>query len=154
MTASKNDLGKPRMELISSKFLVGLAKVLTHGAKKYAAHNWRKGLAYSRVYGALQRHLAAWNDGEDLDAETGLSHLYHAACELMFLAEFAETRPDLDDRWKAEPTVVRGGGESRHDVHLSREDLCQMTAEQVHAALDVPWEGRDEEGTARIRGKA
>lgn len=88
--------------LISSIFLVGLARVLTFGAKKYAAHNWRKGLAYSRCYDALQRHLVAWNGAEDLDKETQLNHLDHAACELMFLREMVETKPELDDRFKGQ----------------------------------------------------
>lgn len=100
--AVKFDAGKPMMGLISSKFLVGLAKVLTFGAKKYAAHNWRKGMAFSKAYNALQRHLVAFNDGEDLDVETGLCHLDHAACELMFLRELWELQPKHDDRYKSQ----------------------------------------------------
>lgn len=100
----KHDQGKPRLGLIATKFLWGLARVLTFGAIKYEAHNWRKGFAYSRLYDALQRHLTAWNDGEDLDPESGLNHLDHAACELMFLREMVEARPDLDDRYKPQPT--------------------------------------------------
>lgn len=96
----KYDQGKPQFGLISSRFLRRLAEVLTFGAKKYAAHNWRKGMATSRYYDALQRHLTAWNDGEDLDPESGLPHLAHAACCLMFLSETVEVRPDLDDRYK------------------------------------------------------
>lgn len=96
----KHDSEKVKMGLISSRFLMGLARVLTLGAGKYAAHNWRKGMATSRYYDALQRHLVAWNDGEDNDPEWGKSHLYHAACCLMFLSETLETRPDLDDRYK------------------------------------------------------
>jgi hypothetical protein len=101
----KFDAGKPMMSLISSKFLVGLAKALTYGAKKYAkdgksgAHNWRKGLSISRTYDALQRHLVAWNDGENIDEDSGLPHLYLAACELMFITETMETKPHLDDRY-------------------------------------------------------
>lgn len=96
---AKHDNGKPQMDLISSRFLVGLANVLTFGAKKYSSHNWRQGIAFSRLYSALQRHLCAWNDGQNIDEESGLPHLYHAACCLMFLAELNETRRDLDDRY-------------------------------------------------------
>ncbi len=99
-TGVKYDAGKAQLGLISSRFLNGLGRVLTYGARKYAAHNWRKGLHTSRYYDALQRHLLAWNDGEDVDPESGHSHLYHAACCLMFLAETLEVRPDLDDRYK------------------------------------------------------
>lgn len=99
----KHDTGKPRLGLISTVFMWGLGHVLTFGARKYAAHNWRKGFVYSRLYDALQRHLTAWNDGEDIDAESGMNHLDHAACELMFLREMVERHPELDDRYKPEP---------------------------------------------------
>jgi len=120
MSGTKHDNGKPMMGLISGAFLTGLATVLTFGAKKYAAHNWRKGLAYSRVYDALQRHLVAYWAGEDMDPETGLSHLDHAACELMFLREFSETRKDLDDRYKKEAPALPA---SRPDMAAVTEDL-------------------------------
>lgn len=102
--ALKYDGEKPKHGLISSKFLDGLARVLTFGAKKYAAHNWRKGFDSSRLYDSIQRHLTAWNDGEDTDPESGLPHLAHAACGLMFLSEQMITRPDLDDRYKLKRT--------------------------------------------------
>lgn len=98
----KFDTGKPRLGLIDTIFLWGLARVLTFGAQKYAAHNWRKGIECDRLYDALQRHLTAWNAGEDIDAESGLNHLDHAACELMFLRWTVENRQDLDTRFKKE----------------------------------------------------
>jgi len=71
-------------------------------AAKYAPHNWEKGIDYSRVYGALLRHMMAWWGGEDTDPETGLSHLHHAACCIMFLQHFVEVGSeayrDRDDR--------------------------------------------------------
>ena len=90
------------MDLISSKAMVELAKVLTFGAKKYASHNWRQGLEWSRVIAAIMRHTTAYNDGETLDPETGLSHMAHVLCEAMFLLEFEQTHPELDDRYKVQ----------------------------------------------------
>lgn len=98
----KYDAEKPRMDLISSKALIELARVLTYGAKKYDSHNWRKGIAYSRIIAAIYRHLVAYNDGETYDKETGISHAAHAMCELMFLLEFEHTHPELDDRFKGD----------------------------------------------------
>jgi hypothetical protein len=46
------------------------------------------------------RHIMAFNDGEDKDPESGLSHLAHAACCIMFLLEFEKTHQELDDRFK------------------------------------------------------
>jgi hypothetical protein len=95
----KYDDDKPRMELLDPYAIEELAKVLTFGANKYAAHNWRKGLAKSRLIAAALRHLFAYLAGQDKDPETGLSHVAHAMCCCMFLLGL-EHRPDLDDRWK------------------------------------------------------
>lgn len=100
--ASKHDSAKVRMELLSPVALEELSKVLTFGAKKYASHNWRKGLVWSRLLGAALRHLLAFMGGQDKDPETGISHINHAMCNLMFLSEFEHTHPELDDRYKKE----------------------------------------------------
>jgi hypothetical protein len=99
-TGLKYDAEKPRMDLLDTEFLEGVAQVLTFGAKKYAAHNWRGGINVSRLVGAAYRHLGAFNKGQNLDEETGLCHLYHAACCLMFAAWMVNHKPELDDRWK------------------------------------------------------
>lgn len=98
----KNDQGKPMMNLLAPQWLFGVAQVLTFGAKKYAAWNWAKGISYSRLYDGIQRHLNAFWGREDNDQESGLSHLLHASCGLMFLYMMTLIRPDLDDRYKPE----------------------------------------------------
>lgn len=97
----KYDQDKPDMSLISSIALNKLAMVLTAGKHKYAAHNWRKGIEISRLISAAMRHIAAYNGGEDLDYETGLPHIAQAMCNCMFILEFMETKPELDNRYKA-----------------------------------------------------
>lgn len=94
----KHDSGKTRMELLPHDALEAVALVLTDGAAKYDARNWEKGIAYSRLYGAMQRHLSAWWRGEENDPDSGRPHLWHAACEAMMLV--AETRRGVgeDDR--------------------------------------------------------
>lgn len=104
-TGFKNDSEKPRMDLLDGYALTETAKVLTHGAKKYDDFNWRKGLKYRRLLAATLRHLFAFQQGEDNDGETGLSHLAHAMCEIMFLLWMTKFRPDQDDRWHNEKTL-------------------------------------------------
>jgi hypothetical protein len=99
--ALKYDGEKPRMELLPTAPMVEIAKVLTFGAKKYAAHNWRGGFDYSRLVGAAMRHLTAFNDGEDIDPESGLSHIAHLGCCTMFLLEQIQKGTGNDDRYKA-----------------------------------------------------
>ena len=96
----KYDSEKLRMDLLDPDFLEDVAKVLTYGAKKYNAHNWRGGLNYSRIIGAIYRHLTAINRGEDIDLESGLSHSSHLGANVQFLNWMMKYRPDLDDRWK------------------------------------------------------
>jgi hypothetical protein len=107
MEAIKHDQGKVQLELLSPVWIEGVGQVLSFGAKKYAAHNWRRGLQRSRLLGACLRHVFAYLRGEDVDPETGLLHLYHASCCLMFASELHYTRPDLDDRYKEE-TITPG----------------------------------------------
>jgi len=100
LSAIKHDSGKAPMNLLSREALEQTAMVMAFGKEKYAAHNWRKGFQWSRPLSAAMRHLMAFNDGEDKDPESGLSHLAHAACCIMFLLEFEKTHKHLDDRFK------------------------------------------------------
>lgn len=100
MAGIKHDQNKVRVDLLDPLALEGLAAVLTFGAQKYAAHNWRGGISYSRLFGALLRHLFAIIRGEDNDPESGLPHIDHLGCCWMFLSNMMKTRKDLDDRYK------------------------------------------------------
>lgn len=84
----KHDDGKPRTDLLPAGALLEVARVLEHGAKKYGDNNWRNVQPRSRYIGALLRHLFAWMEGEKLDKESGLNHVYHAACCALFLAQW------------------------------------------------------------------
>lgn len=94
----KDDAGKARIDLIAPEFLFGTAAVLEFGAAKYAERNWEKGMSWGRCFGALMRHMWAWWGGEQKDAETGMSHLAHAACCLMFLMAYENRKIGTDDR--------------------------------------------------------
>lgn len=99
---SKHDAGKPPLSLIPRAALLAEAEVLAFGAQKYDAHNWRKGMRWSRLGDAAMRHLLAWLDGEDNDPETGLPHLAHLRCCSGFLLEYAQSGAGTDDRYKAD----------------------------------------------------
>lgn len=97
--AVKNDADKLRWDLLPWDAVAEVVKVLGHGAKKYADRNWEKGLKFSRIFAAAQRHLTAWFNGETYDDESKLNHLAHAACDVLFLLTFScRFRSDLDDR--------------------------------------------------------
>ena len=103
--AVKDDDGKVRLDLLPVIPLVDVAKVYTYGAKKYNPHNWRKGLDWSRIYAALQRHLFKFWNGEDSDPESGLPHLAHAAFGVLTLLEYGRAHKELDDRVKTQHKI-------------------------------------------------
>lgn len=96
----KDDQEKSRVDLLDPEFLLAVGEVLRFGAAKYAAHNWRGGIAVSRLIGSTFRHLLAICRGEDTDSESGLPHTSHLGCNAMFLYWMLIHRKDLDDRYK------------------------------------------------------
>lgn len=95
---TKYDGGKLRYDLIPIGPLAEVAKVYTLGAEKYDDRNWEKGLAWGRVYAALQRHANAWWGGEVHDPVEGQHHLSSVVWCALALMEFEQTHPELDDR--------------------------------------------------------
>lgn len=85
----KADGEKDRFDLLPWREVRDIVRVLTIGARKYAPDNWQKVPdARRRYYAAAMRHLAARWLGERIDPETGLPHLAHAGCCLLFFAWF------------------------------------------------------------------
>jgi hypothetical protein len=102
------------MGLLSHTAMLGTAKVLEFGAKKYSADGWREGMEWRRLIGAAYRHLGAFQDGQDYDEETGLCHLHHLSCCVMFLQEYFEKGMGTDDRFVREKPVKMFGGVPCH----------------------------------------
>lgn len=84
----KHDQGKPDWTLLDKTAIDEVAKVLMFGAQKYERDNWRKGLSKERLLAGVYRHIASSNNGELKDPESGISHLAHAICGLMFALHF------------------------------------------------------------------
>lgn len=102
-TAVKFDQGKLDWSLIPIDSVEEILKVLEFGKVKYDSWNWAKGegFKYSRVFNSTIRHLFAWFRGEDKDPESGLSHLAHAGCNILFLLYFIKHKnryTNNDDR--------------------------------------------------------
>ncbi len=95
----KLDTGKPQMDLLQFQAIEQVAAVASFGARKYESHGWRKGFKYGRLFAAALRHMFVWARGIDNDDESGLSHLAHAAWNLLSLLEFVQTKTGIDDRF-------------------------------------------------------
>ena len=92
--AVKADDGKVDWSLVPFEALEGMVQVLQFGAKKYDSWNWTKGggFVWMRVFASCMRHLFAWSRGEDNDPESGMSHISHAQCNLLFLAYYIRNK--------------------------------------------------------------
>lgn len=95
----KFDSGKLRWDLLPFDIIEGVVEILTHGAEKYDPNNWQK-VETNRHFAAGMRHISSYKQGDLLDKDSGLPHLYHALCDLMFVAwqEKHKPIPEKDDR--------------------------------------------------------
>ena len=89
----KYDAGKLRYDLVPPHAIKAIADVLTYGADKYAPNSWQTvSDGETRYTAAMMRHFEAYREGEELDPETGKSHLSHCLCNLTFLLWFQQNR--------------------------------------------------------------
>lgn len=98
MEGRKDDSEKEPWHLAPWDAFRAIVQVLRFGAQKYGDRNWEKGMAWSRPFSALMRHMQAWWDGEPQDPETGMSHLWHAGCCVAFLISYEIRGIGNDDR--------------------------------------------------------
>lgn len=96
--ADRYNQNKLRLDLLPIIPLEKIAQVLTKSLNKYVPRNWERGMPWSYCYASTLRHLFAWWRREETDPETGISHLAHAACNILFLLEYEELKKGTDDR--------------------------------------------------------
>jgi hypothetical protein len=145
--AHKQDIGKPQYHLIPQDVLLEVVRVMSYGALKYdggeSTPNYMrgKGIEFSRLWDAAQRHLAAWHFGQELDTESGLPHLAHALASLFMLAAL-DRRPwgeRLDDRPRfPRPTSVYG-----EPLKLVQVGTKQWSTPTTQSARLAEGEGHD-----------
>lgn len=92
-------INKVSYSMLPAPVLYEAALALTEGAFKYGKHNYRGvGVRGSVYYDASLRHLTAWWEGEDIDPESGLSHVTKAIAGLMVLRDCMIRGNFNDDR--------------------------------------------------------
>ena len=131
----KHDAGKPRFSLMPGyRAWAPIVAVLQWAVdvKGYPAHNWQLATDTGRYRDALARHFAAWlDDPRGVDAESGLSHLAHMGCCLLFLLWHGDDRPVLTGDPITETTVhirTEAGGWEVHGVPQSAADAIVASA--------------------------
>lgn len=93
----KKDKGKAPWHLLPMKQVGHIVDILDFGRKKYSENSWQKlgpdeygNPAIIRYMDALYRHMNAWKEGEKIDPESGFSHLWHVACNIVFMMYFED----------------------------------------------------------------
>lgn len=93
---AKADKGKLPISLVPMTIIKDIAAIRKYGEEKYhAPNNWVL-VDKQRYVDAMWRHLIAYQEGEEYDKESGLPHLWHAACNMAFILEMES--PDWDVR--------------------------------------------------------
>ena len=97
---------KASLSCVSSPVLMELGIAMQEGACKYGRHNYRViGVRGSVYYDASLRHLMSWWEGEDIDPDSGLSHITKAIASLVVLRDamiqeqFTDDRPPRSKVW-------------------------------------------------------
>lgn len=85
---AKADAGKLDLTLVPLQMIEDVAEVREYGNKKYGdPDNW-KTVDIQRYRAALFRHLLAYlRDPDGVDAESGIKHYKHMACNMAFICE-------------------------------------------------------------------
>ncbi len=101
--AGEKSKDKPKIHLIPSEAILGMASAFTHGIEKHGRYEFRdNNLTYTEIIDALMRHTLAFLAGEDIDEESGLPHTYCIGANYAMLEWKRVHQPELDDRYKGD----------------------------------------------------
>jgi hypothetical protein len=103
----KFDYGKPPISWIPVSAIRGEAYGYLYGGKKYGRNNFKGGIAHTRLLDGVLRHILAIVDGEDIDPESGIPHVYLARCGLGIYDYQRLNHPGLDDRYKPKKRLTK-----------------------------------------------
>lgn len=106
----KDSIGirKAPMSTIPANVLAEMGVAMLEGSAKYGRHNYREvGVRASVYYDAVLRHLFAWWEGEDIDPDSGISHVTKAMTALVVLRDSMIRENWSDDRPPASPDFYK-----------------------------------------------
>jgi len=143
-TNPKDGVGslKPSYAAVPVPVLYEIGAALTEGARKYGGYNWRVAGVRTSVYiDATRRHLDAWWEGEDIDPDSGLSHITKAIASLTVLRDaMIQGKIENDDRPPRTEAPFMAEGQARM-TDLQRRypnPVPNYTEEQVAHTRSTP----------------
>ena len=112
---------KVPVHCVSGQVLMEMGLGMLDGACKYGSHNYREaGVRASIYYDAAMRHLIAWWEGEDLDPDTGLSHVTKV---LTCLATFRDAM--IADKWEDDRPIRTGISEKMLEYNQKAKTIIE-----------------------------
>ncbi len=100
-TNPKDAIGvrKAPISTVPGNVIAELGVAMLEGASKYGRHNYRAtGVRASVYYDAAMRHLIAWWEGEDIDPDSGVSHITKLLACMTVLRDAMHQENWEDDR--------------------------------------------------------
>ena len=90
---------KAPMSTVSAAVMAEIGVAMLEGSCKYGRHNYRAvGVRASVYYDATMRHLMGWWEGQDIDPDSGMSHVTKAIASLVVLRDAMIQSKLTDDR--------------------------------------------------------
>jgi hypothetical protein len=90
---------KAPLSTVPMNVVAELGVAMLEGASKYGRHNFRAvGVRASVYFDATMRHLISWWEGEDVDPDSGMSHITKAIASLVVLRDAQSRGLCEDDR--------------------------------------------------------
>ena len=114
---------------------------MEYGEKKYGKDNWKKGQDIPFLCDCAMQHLTAFMDGEELDPESGVSHIGHIMANCMMIAYNIEKDKPYFLRLGYEETPLSWNDVSNLDkiVYAQTFDASMMIRLQSNQGV-VPFE--------------
>lgn len=139
-TNPKDSVGTKKIpySLIPKNVLGELSLAFLEGSRKYGSYNWRVAGVRASVYlDALERHLGAWLNGEDIDPDSGISHITKAtAClvilrDSMLIGNYVDDRPPkIKDGWVQDLNVKAGNIIDKYPVGVASYTQTKIKASE------------------------
>ena len=109
----KRDAGKPRLHLVPTRIIRDIAEVREYGNRKYGeSESWRRAEPIRYVDALLRHTLSFVENPHGVDAESGIPHYKHMACNLAFLCELlGEEADDFENLSRHAPNHTQKGAD-------------------------------------------
>lgn len=144
---AKADSGKPQLSLVPRRIIFDIARIREYGNDKYpegGKDNWKQ-VEPERYRDAAFRHFLAYlDDPYGVDAESGLPHLWHLACNIAFLCELEDPMMETEKTIPGATVQKLSNGKLNMNIYKDHQ-VKRMKAEPGWTKWEKAWREHDGE---------